>query len=66
MMEAVMGSMPGLFARKAAKMKSEFFKEGAKLDWPPRSKKITSQSRKEVKATRPLSVSILRDFHIGD
>lgn len=55
MMEAVMGSMPGLFARKAAKTKCEFFKEGAKLDWPPRSKKITPQSRKEVKATRPLS-----------
>lgn len=57
MMEAVMGTMPTPFARKAAKTKSEFFKEGAKLDWPPRSKKVTSQSKKEVKATRALAVS---------
>jgi dual-specificity kinase len=56
MMEAVMGPMPPSLARKAAKAKSEFFKEGAKLDWPPRSKKVTSASKKEVKATRSLGV----------
>ncbi|KAF9519696.1 hypothetical protein BS47DRAFT_1288171 [Hydnum rufescens UP504] len=55
MMEAVMGPMPPSLARKAAKAKSEFFKDGAKLDWPPRSKKVTSASKKEVKATRPLA-----------
>lgn len=57
MMEAVMGPMPLQFARKAAKTKAEYFKEGPKLDWPPRNKKVTTASKKEVKATRALAVS---------
>lgn len=58
MMEAVMGSIPHSIARKASRTKPEFFREGAKLDWPPRSGKITKQSRKEVKSTRQLQVCV--------
>lgn len=54
MMEAVMGPMPEKFAKRAAKAKGDFFKEGAKLDWPPRTKRVSSASKKEVKATRRL------------
>ena len=57
MMEAVMGPMPEKFAKRAAKAKTDFFKEGAKLDWPPRTKRVSSASKKEVKATRRLEVS---------
>ncbi|KIL64233.1 hypothetical protein M378DRAFT_192699 [Amanita muscaria Koide BX008] len=53
MMEAVMGKMPERFARAGARSKPEFFKEGAKLDWP-KPKSTTRQSKKEVRATRPL------------
>ncbi|CAA7266941.1 unnamed protein product [Cyclocybe aegerita] len=52
MMEMVMGKMPERFARAGARSKPEFFKEGGKLDWP--KPKATRQSKKDVKATRPL------------
>ncbi|KDQ14812.1 hypothetical protein BOTBODRAFT_329994 [Botryobasidium botryosum FD-172 SS1] len=52
MMEAVLGKMPDRFARRGAQSKPEFFKEGARLDWP--KPKASRQSRKEVKATRAL------------
>ncbi|KIJ52597.1 hypothetical protein M422DRAFT_58711 [Sphaerobolus stellatus SS14] len=52
MMEAVMGRMPDRFARAGARSKPEFFKEGAKLAWP--SPKSSRQSKKDVKATKPL------------
>jgi len=52
MMEMVMGKMPERFSRAGARSKPEFFKEGAKLDWP--KPKATRQSKKDVKATRPL------------
>jgi dual-specificity kinase len=54
MMEAVMGKMPERFARAGARSKPEFFKEGAKLDWP--KPKASRQSKKDVRATRPLHV----------
>ncbi|KAF8591100.1 CMGC/CLK protein kinase [Ramaria rubella] len=57
MMEAVMGRMPDKFARAGARSKPEFFREGAKLAWPPQ--KATRQSRKEVKATKALQEIIL-------
>lgn len=53
MMEIVMGKMPERFARAGARSKPEFFKEGAKLDYP--KTKSTRQSKKDVKATRPLT-----------
>ncbi|KAJ7039602.1 kinase-like domain-containing protein [Mycena alexandri] len=53
MMEMVMGKMPERFARTGARSKPEFFKENAKLDWP--KAKASRQSKKEVRATRPLS-----------
>lgn len=56
MMEAVMGPMPAAFARKAVKTKPEYFKDGSKLDWPPRGKKVTTASKKEVRAMRSLAV----------
>ncbi|KAK2460905.1 hypothetical protein APHAL10511_007375 [Amanita phalloides] len=52
MMEAVMGKMPERFARAGARSKPEFFREGAKLDWP--KPKASRQSKKDVRATRPL------------
>ncbi|EJD49756.1 kinase-like protein [Auricularia subglabra TFB-10046 SS5] len=52
MMEQVMGKMPERFARTGARSKPEFFKDGAKLDWP--KPKASKQSKKEVKATRSL------------
>lgn len=55
-MEMVMGKMPDRFARAGARSKSEFFKEGYKLDWP--KPKATRQSKKDVKATRPLQVCL--------
>ena len=54
MMEAVMGPMPERFARAGARSKPEFFKAGAKLDWP--KAKASRQSKKDVKATRALAV----------
>jgi dual-specificity kinase len=54
MMEMVMGKMPDRFARAGARSKPEFFREGHKLDWP--KAKATRQSKKDVKATRPLQV----------
>jgi len=53
MMEMVMGKMPERFARAGARSKPEFFKEGAKLDWP--KAKSSRQSKKDVRATRPLT-----------
>ncbi|RDB25581.1 Dual specificity protein kinase lkh1 [Hypsizygus marmoreus] len=53
MMEMVMGKMPDRFARAGARSKPEFFKDGAKLDWP--KAKASRQSKKDVRATRPLS-----------
>ncbi|TFK27188.1 CMGC/CLK protein kinase [Coprinopsis marcescibilis] len=53
MMEVVMGKMPERFARNGARSKPEFFKDGSKLDWP--KAKSTRQSKKDVKATRPLA-----------
>ncbi|KAI6039818.1 kinase-like domain-containing protein [Pisolithus marmoratus] len=52
MMEMVMGKMPERFARAGARSKPEFFKEGARLDWP--KPKASRQSKKDVRATRPL------------
>lgn len=57
MMEMVMGKMPERFARAGARSKPEFFKEGCKLDWP--KPKASRQSKKDVRATRPLNVSLL-------
>ena len=55
MMEMVMGRMPDRFAREGAASKAEYFKDGAKLDWP--KPKVTKQSRRDVKGTKPLVVS---------
>jgi dual-specificity kinase len=55
MMEMVMGRMPDRFAREGAASKAEYFKDGAKLDWP--KPKATKQSRRDVKGTKPLVVS---------
>jgi dual-specificity kinase len=52
MMEMVMGKMPDRFARLGARAKPEFFREGARLDWP--KPKASRQSKKDVRATRPL------------
>ncbi len=57
MMEMVMGKMPERFSRQGARTKPEFFKEGSKLDWP--KPKASRQSKKDVRATRPLSVSTI-------
>lgn len=54
MMEMVMGKMPDRFARAGARTKPEFFKDGAKLDWP--KAKASRQSKKDVRATRSLQV----------
>lgn len=54
MMEQVMGKMPERFARMGARSKTEYFKEGSKLDWP--KPKATRQSKKEVRACRSLQV----------
>jgi hypothetical protein len=56
MMEMVMGKMPERFARAGARSKPEFFKEGAKLDWP--KPKASRQSKKDVRSTRALSVCV--------
>ncbi|KAF8150784.1 CMGC/CLK protein kinase [Crassisporium funariophilum] len=53
MMEMVMGKMPERVARAGARSKPEFFKDGGKLDWP--KPKATRQSKKDVRATRPLN-----------
>ncbi|KAJ6570181.1 kinase-like domain-containing protein [Mycena vulgaris] len=53
MMEMVMGKMPDRFARAGARSKPEFFKDNVRLDWP--KAKASRQSKKEVRATRPLS-----------
>lgn len=52
-----MGKMPDRFARAGARSKPEFFKEGAKLDWP--KPKASRQSKKDVRSTRALSVCAL-------
>ena len=57
MMEAVMGEMPVHFARRGAQTKPEFFKAGNKLGWL--KPKASWQSKKEVRATRPLRVSVI-------
>lgn len=53
-MEAVMGKMPDRFVRAGARSKPEFFKEGPRLDWP--KPKASRQSKKDVRATKPLVV----------
>ncbi|KAF4613591.1 hypothetical protein D9613_007897 [Agrocybe pediades] len=63
MMEMVMGKMPERFARAGARSKPEFFKDGAKLDWP--KPKASRQSKKDVRATRPLSEVIPETDHIN-
>ena len=55
MMEMVMGKMQERFARLASRSKPEFFKDNARLDWP--KPKVSKQSKRDVKATRHLSVS---------
>ncbi len=57
MMEMVMGKMPENVAREAVNHKPEFFKDGPKLNWP--LPKTTKQSRKDVRATRSLQVSLV-------
>jgi len=54
MMEMVMGKMPDRFGRAGARAKPEFFKDGPRLDWP--KPKASRQSKKDVRATRPLQV----------
>lgn len=54
MMEMVMGKMPDRFARAGARSQPEYFRDGAKLDWP--KPKASRQSKKDVRATRPLAV----------
>ena len=51
-----MGRMPERFSRQGARSKPEFFKEGPRLDWP--KPKANRQSKKDVRACRPLAVSI--------
>ncbi|PPQ83427.1 hypothetical protein CVT25_007018 [Psilocybe cyanescens] len=63
MMEMVMGKMPERFARAGARSKPEFFKEGGRLDWP--KPKATRQSKKDVRATRPLTDVILPTDNIN-
>jgi dual-specificity kinase len=60
MMEMVMGKMPDRFARAGTRTKPEFFKEGGRLDWP--KAKASRQSKKDVRATRSLQVSICPHF----
>lgn len=63
MMEMVMGKMPERFARAGARSKPEFFKEGARLDWP--KPKASRQSKKDVRATRPLQDVIPPTDHMN-
>jgi dual-specificity kinase len=53
MMEQVMGRMPDRFARSGARAKPEFFKDGARLDWP-KAKATSRQSKKDVRSCRAL------------
>jgi len=53
MMETVMGRMPDRFTRQGTRSKPEYFKEGPRLDWP--KPKASRQSRKDVRACRPLA-----------
>ena len=57
MMEEVMGKMPEHFARRGAQTRPEFFKDWNRLDWP--KLKALQQSKKEVRTTRPLRVSVV-------
>jgi len=56
MMEMVMGRIPDRFGRQGVRSKPEYFKEGPRLDWP--KPKATRQSKKDVRACRPLAVCI--------
>lgn len=56
MMEMVMGRMAERFGRQGARSKPEYFKEGPRLDWP--KPKASRQSKKDVRACRPLTVSV--------
>ena len=51
-----MGRIPERFSRQGVRSKPEFFKEGPRLDWP--KPKASRQSKKDVRACRPLAVSI--------
>jgi len=64
MMEQVMGRMPDKFARAGARSKAEFFKEaptGPRVAWP--NSKASKQSRKEVKATKPIG-DVIQSFDV--
>ena len=52
-----MGKMSEHFARRGARTKPKFFKEGNNSDWP--KPKALRQSKKEVRATRLLRVSVV-------
>ncbi|KAG1833217.1 kinase-like domain-containing protein [Suillus subluteus] len=52
MIEMVMGKKPDRFAHLGARVKPEFFKDDTRLDWP--KPKASRQSKKDVRATRPL------------
>ncbi|KAG1823058.1 kinase-like domain-containing protein [Suillus variegatus] len=52
MIEMVMGKKPDRFARLGARVKPEFFKDDTHFDWP--KPKASRQSKKDVRATRPL------------
>ncbi|KAJ3970394.1 CMGC/CLK protein kinase [Lentinula raphanica] len=62
MMEMVMGKMPDQLARAGARSKPEFFKEGSRLDWP--KPKASRQSKKDVRATRPLDPLLIVFQHV--
>ena len=55
-----MGRMAERFGRQGARSKPEYFKEGPRLDWP--KPKASRQSKKDVRACRPLSVSVHPSF----
>jgi dual-specificity kinase len=60
MMEVVMGRMPDRFARSGARAKPEYFKDAARLDWP--KAKSSRQSKKDVRACKPIAVRVSRHF----
>ena len=55
-----MGRIPERFGRQGARSKPEYFKEGPRLDWP--KPKASRRSKKDVRACRPLAVSIRPPF----
>ncbi|KAJ3771806.1 hypothetical protein FB446DRAFT_802693 [Lentinula raphanica] len=51
-----MGKMPDQLGRAGARSIPEFFKEGSRSDWP--KPKASRQSKKDVRANRPLDHDI--------